>query len=211
MKKTVKNALLVGCSALLWLASAWWVVDLQHLQGADPTAKKASLPELPKDEDEFYARVDKVNSPTELTVTVLDAWNPLDKRNGLRWPKGVAKVRPTKRAIILEDISVPDSAEQRKRALDFLQKTLDESGNENDLLGRQRVSQEAARWRRYLHYGLRLGKAGIYPQCRHGSPRFGDDNQSVPKAAPSRPEGLRHPEWPTVAAEKRRPSRQQVP
>jgi hypothetical protein len=130
MKKTINSALLVGFSALLWLASTWWVVNLQHLQAADPTTKKASLPEVAQDEDEFYAHVDRVDSPTELTVTVLDVWNPLDKRYGLRWPAGIAKVKPTKRAIILEDISVPDSAEQRKRALDFVQKTLEESGNE---------------------------------------------------------------------------------
>ena len=50
--------------------------------------------------------------------------------HGPRWPEGKAKVAPTKRAIIFEDISVPDDAGQRKAALDFLSKTIKESGHE---------------------------------------------------------------------------------
>jgi hypothetical protein len=128
MKKEIQGALLAGVVCLLWLASAWAVN--RYAQADDSTATTTSLPEVDKDVDEFYAHVDEVNSATELTVTILDVWEPRDKLHGPRWPKGEAKVEPTKRAIILEDISVPDDAEQKEAALDFISKTLKESGNE---------------------------------------------------------------------------------
>ncbi len=128
MKKTIRKALVVQCVILLWLTPAW--VGGRFAQGSDPAAAKASLPEVDRDEDEFYAHVDEVNSPTKLTVTVLDVWQPMDKLHGPRWPAGKAKVKPAKRVIILEDISVPDDAQQKKAALDFISKTLKESDNE---------------------------------------------------------------------------------
>lgn len=128
MKKQLQGALLVSFFSLLWLASAG--VVSQYAQAGAPTAAKACLPEVDKDEDEFYAHVDVVNSPTELTVTVLDVWQPIDKLHGPRWPEGKAKVKRTKRVIVLEDISVPNGAGQKKAALDFISKTLKESSNE---------------------------------------------------------------------------------
>lgn len=123
-KKELTRALLVGLAA--WLV----VAANQHAEASDPPAAKASLPEVARDEDEFYAHVDKVNSPTELMVTVLDVWDPMDKLKGPRWPEGKAKVRPTKRLVILEDTVAPKAAEHKKAALEFLDKTLKDSGNE---------------------------------------------------------------------------------
>ena len=117
MKKNIKKAWLVGLVSLSWLATGGAVN--QCARASDPTVAKASLPDVDKDEDEFYAHVDQVNSPTELTVTVLDVWKPMDKLHGPRWPKGKAKVAPAKRTIILEDISVPNNAEQKNAAQGF--------------------------------------------------------------------------------------------
>ena len=79
--------------------------------------------------DEFYAVVDKVNSPTELTVTVLDEWNPMDKLNGPRWPR--ERQSQTRETISnLEDTLGPNNAEQKKAALDFINKIVKESRNE---------------------------------------------------------------------------------
>lgn len=128
MKKEGQRALLVGFVSLLSLVTAF--VANQCVRASDPTAATASLPEVDKDEDEFYAHVDKINSPTELMVTVLDVWKPGDKLHGPRWPEGKAKVKPAKRAIILEEIAVPNNAEHKRAALDFVSKTLKESGNE---------------------------------------------------------------------------------
>ena len=128
MKREIKSALGGGLAGLLWLAAAGAVNP--YAQARDPAAATASLPEVDKNEDEFYAHVDAVVSPTELTVTVLDVWNPLDKVHGPRWPEGKAKVKPTKRLVILEETLAPDTAEQKKAASAFLNKTLQESSNE---------------------------------------------------------------------------------
>ena len=128
MKKYIKRVLLGALSSLLGLATVG--IANQYAQAGDPTTKTAALPEVDKDDDEFYAHVDNVTSPTELMVTVLDVWNPMDKLHGPRWPDGVAKVKPTKRAVILEDIAVPNNADQKKSALEFISKALKESGNE---------------------------------------------------------------------------------
>jgi hypothetical protein len=123
------KALLVGFVGLLSLTTAC-VAD-EDAPGCGPTAAAtAPLPTIDKEDDEFYAHVDAVNSPTELTVTVLDVWEPMDKLRGPRWPEGKARVEPVKRIIILEDISVPDDAEQKKAALEFINNTVKESSNE---------------------------------------------------------------------------------
>lgn len=122
------KALLVGLAGLSWLTTG--CVIGQYAQGCDPTVATESLPEIDKDEDEFYAHVDEITSPTELTVTVLDAWKPMDRLRGPRWPEGKAKVKSTRRILILEDISVPNDAKQKKAAIDFLEKVIKESGNE---------------------------------------------------------------------------------
>lgn len=138
MKKDIKRALVVGYISLLWLTTPNW-----HSQASEPTKGKTSLPEVAKDVDEFYAVVDKVNSPTELTVTVLDEWNPMDKLNGPRWPEGKAKVKPAKRLVILEDTLGPNNAEQKKAALDFINKIVKESSNEVICTGSSVVTKKS--------------------------------------------------------------------
>jgi hypothetical protein len=128
MQNRIATALLIGMFALLGFATAWIAERPAH--AAQPTAANRSLPEFDKDEDEFYARVDAVDSPTELTVTVLDAWRPMDKVQGPRWPNGIAKVKPVKRTVVLEELSGPSDAEQRKSAMDFIRRTLKESDHE---------------------------------------------------------------------------------
>ncbi len=128
MMKEIRRAVVVVLVGLLALATAG--VAKVPAQAAEPNTAKVSLPEAPKDEDEFYVHVDKVISPTELMVTVLDVWQPMDRLRGPRWPQGKAKVQPTTRKIILEETSVPDNAEQKKAALDFIIKTIKESGDE---------------------------------------------------------------------------------
>jgi hypothetical protein len=127
MRLGTNGPFVVGFVSLLWLATAWGVNP--YAQASDPPVA-TSLAEVDKDEDEFYAHVDEVISPTELAVTVLDVWNPLDKVRGPRWPAGKAKVKPARRIVILEETSAPNAAEQKKAALDFLRKTLKESDNE---------------------------------------------------------------------------------
>ncbi len=80
--------------------------------------------------DEFYAHVDKVVSATELLVTVLDVWEPMDRVHGPRWPEGKAKVRPTQRTVILEETVAPQAAEQKKAAVESLEKAVKESDGE---------------------------------------------------------------------------------
>ena len=94
MNRRFNSALIVALVGPLWLAAAC-VAD-EHVQGSEATVAKAASPEVDKEEDEFYAHVDKVTSPTELLVTILDVWNPMDKLRGPRWPEGNAKVKPTK-------------------------------------------------------------------------------------------------------------------
>jgi endonuclease YncB( thermonuclease family) len=128
MQKEIHRTFCVVSVSLLWLATACTVSA--HAQTCGSTDATASLPEADKDEDEFYVRVDKVISPTELAVTVLGVWQPADRVRGRRWPDGKSKVKPTQRTIILEDITVPDDAEQKNAALDFINTALKESDNE---------------------------------------------------------------------------------
>jgi len=107
-----------------------------HLVSAAETGEpvlapqKIALPEIGKDIDEFYARVDEVVSPTALRVTILDAWNPEDKLHGLRWPNGEAKVQPAKRTIFLEETSVPNNGDAQKAAVDFVKTLIQKSNHE---------------------------------------------------------------------------------
>lgn len=128
MVKGFGRIVLLGCLGILSLWSGW--DECQSAQGDDPAPSEMSLPEIGEETDEFYARVDKIISPTELLVTVLDIWQPGDKLQGPRWPEGEARVRPASRVVILEDITAPDDAEQQKEALDFLRKTIEESDHE---------------------------------------------------------------------------------
>jgi hypothetical protein len=81
-------------------------------------------------EDEFYARVDEVRSPTELIVTILDIWKPMDKLQGDRWPNGAAKVKPTRRIIVLEETAVPNDPNVVNEAVAFLKKAIRNSNHE---------------------------------------------------------------------------------
>jgi hypothetical protein len=128
VKKAILTPLLVACAALLVLGSD--CAGGRDAIGKDPPATSPSLPVVAEDVDEFYARVDKVNSPTELAVTILDVWQPSDKTKGPRWPEGKARVQPAKRIVNLEDTIAPPAAQDRKAAVDFILQALKESANE---------------------------------------------------------------------------------
>ncbi len=129
-KPSPPGRLILGFLLLLGLAT----IDHAPLaaQAGEPVSpqSQASLPVADKDIDEFYARVDEVVSPTELTVTILDAWDPKDKWNGLRWPDGKAKVQPAKRTVLLEETSVPKDADAQKAAIHYIKTLVQESNNE---------------------------------------------------------------------------------
>jgi hypothetical protein len=127
MKNKNASVLVAGLCGLLGFVAPWVA---RHAHAAPPTAGSALLPEIDKDEDEFYARVDEVLSPTELRLTVLDVWQPMDKVREPRWPHGIAKVKPAKRTVVLEDLTAAGDAEQRRAAMDFLRKSLKESDHE---------------------------------------------------------------------------------
>ena len=110
------------CLLVVWLtAQGVW---------AAPPPVQPTLPAVDQNADEFYARVDRINSATELTVTVLDLWQPLDKVKGPRWPGGKAKVQPAERIVTLEDTSVPANPQDQKAARDCLAEALKQSNNE---------------------------------------------------------------------------------
>lgn len=115
----------VGLLCLAWLVIVWAAV--QYGKAGDSTPAKPALPAVADYEDEFYAHVDRINSPTELTVTILDLWDPMDRIKGPRWPNGKAKVKPAERVITLEETFVPANAEDQKAALDFITKALEKS------------------------------------------------------------------------------------
>jgi hypothetical protein len=126
----MEHSTLKACALIVLVLLATVSTGVLTAEAGDAPAKQESLPEAAKDVDEFYARVDEIVSPTELMVTVLDVWNPLDKARGPRWPGGKARVKPARRAVVLEEIAAPDNADDKKQAMDLLRKAIDESGGE---------------------------------------------------------------------------------
>lgn len=107
-----------------------FAIVLGYFHAGALAAPETPLPEADRDVDEFYARVDRIVSPTELRVTILDEWRPTDKIDGERWPNGKARVKPTERTVFLEDISVPSEPRHQKAALEFLRNMVKESEGE---------------------------------------------------------------------------------
>ena len=81
-------------------------------------------PYVDENTDEFYGRVDRVDGPFELTVTILDAWNPMDKKYGLRWPHGKQKVKRIQKKVVLDDLIAPKTADERRAVMDFIKESV---------------------------------------------------------------------------------------
>ena len=128
MHRNASASLRFRLFCLAWLTTASFLP--QEAGAGDRTPADAALPTVAEDVDEFYAHVDRINSPTELTVTILDLWQPMDKVKGPRWPEGRAKVKPAERIVALEEIAVPGNADDQKAALAFAAKTLRQSKDE---------------------------------------------------------------------------------
>jgi hypothetical protein len=83
-----------------------------------------SAPYVDEDTDEFYGRVDSVEAPFELKVTILDVWNPVDKRYGPRWPHGKQKVKQIQKKVVLDDLVAPRTPDEARAVIDFIRESI---------------------------------------------------------------------------------------